>query len=168
MNREINKKNKDYTVPVLAAVFATVLIIMIAVLCLPNKTKGEFVPPDFEPDAVVGVPEVAESFGYSELYKEGMAYRVSICGVPSVEGQNLTVYFTNTEGNEQYLKLRVFDESGNVLGETGLLRPGEYVKDVKLTKEISDGTKIRLKVMGYEPESYESAGSVTLNVIAEA
>ena len=102
--------------------------------------------------------------GYTELYKEGMAYRVSVCGVPTVDGQDLTVYFTNAEGNEKYLKLRVLDTDGNILGETGLLNPGEYVKTVTLTKTLAAGENLKLKIMGYEPETYESAGSVSLNV----
>lgn len=156
------KKNKDYSLPVLFGVFAVLLIVMITVLCIPQT--AEFVPPAFETAAVQGVPEVAESMGYTELYKEGMAYRVSVCGIPAVDGQNLTVYFTNTEGNEKNLKLRVLDTDGNVLGESGLLKPGEYVKTVTLTKALSAGENIKLKIMGYEPETYESAGSVSLNV----
>lgn len=157
-----SKKNKDYTLPILFGVFAVLLIVMITALCIPKTS--EFVPPDFEAAAVQGTPEVEESMGYTELYKEGMAYRVSVCGVPTVDGQDLTVYFTNTEGNEKYLKLRVLDTGGNILGETGLLRPGEYVKTVTLTKSLAAGENIKLKIMGYEPETYESAGSVSLNV----
>ena len=156
-----SKKNKDYTLPILFGVFAVLLIVMITVLCIP-KTP-EFVPPDFEAATVQGTPEVEESMGYTELYKEGMAYRVSVCGVPTVDGQDLTVYFTNTEGNEKYLKLRVLDENDNILGETGLIRPGEYVKTVTLAKTLAAGEKIKLKIMGYEPETYFSAGSATLN-----
>ena len=156
-----SKKNKEYTVPILFGVFAVLLIVMITALCIP-KTP-EFVPPAFEA-AVQGTPEVEESMGYTELYKEGMAYRVSVCGVPTVDGQDLTVYFTNTEGNETYLKLRVLDTGGNNLGETGLLKPGEYVKTVTLDKTLAAGENLKLKIMGYEPETYESAGSVSLNV----
>ena len=156
-----SKKNKDHTLPILFGVFAVLLIAMITALCIP-KTP-EFVPPAFEA-AVQGTPEVEESMGYTELYKEGMAYRVSVCGVPTVDGQDLTVYFTNTEGNETYLKLRVLDTGGNNLGETGLLKPGEYVKTVTLDKTLAAGENLKLKIMGYEPETYESAGSVSLNV----
>ena len=157
-----SKKNNDYTVPILFGVFAVLLIVMITALCIP-KTP-EFVPPDFDAAAVQGTPEVAEDMGYTELYKEGMAYRVSVCGVPTVDRQDLTVYFTNTEGNEKNLKLRVLDTEGNILGETGLIKPGEYVKNVTLSKTLDAGEKIKLKIMGYEPETYESAGSVYLNV----
>lgn len=163
--KNTKKKQQDKTLPLLIGVFAVVLVTMIIALCIPKTApKGEFTPPAFEAAAVQGKPEAGSSFGYTELYQDGMAYRVSVCGVPQINGNELTVYFTNTEGNEQYLKLRVLDEKGNTLGETGLLKPGEYVKAVTLSKELPVGTKIKLKVMSYEPNDYTSVGSVTMNV----
>lgn len=156
------KKIKSGTLPVLCGMFTLLVAVMIVTLCIPKERQ--FTPPPFEDAAVTGIPKADESLGYTELYRDGMAYRVSICGVPAVDGRNLTVYFTNTESNEKYLKLRILDEKDHILGETGLLKPNEYVKDVVLSKELEEGTQIKLKVMGYEPETYESAGSVSLNV----
>lgn len=168
-NRKKTRKNDAKLIPILSGVFVFVLIVMIMALCMPkNTSNGEFVPPAMESAAVSGIPDVPAELGYTELYQEGMAYRVSVCGVPSVEGQSLTVFFTNTEGNEKYLKLRVVDEQGSILGETGLLQPGEYVECVKLKKTLSSGTAIKLKIMGYEPADYSSAGSVLLNVTIQS
>ena len=75
------------------------------------------------------------------------------------------VYFTNSEKFDVWLKLRVLTADGTLLGETGLIRPGEYVKSVSLTSEVEDGTAIKLKIMAYEPDTYYSAGSITLNTI---
>ena len=80
-----------------------------------------------------------------------------------MDSNNATVYFTNAEGNNVYLKLRVLDENDNSLGETGLLKPGEYVKDVELIRALSAGTGIRLKIMRYAPDTYLSEGSVVRN-----
>lgn len=140
---------------------------MIFALCMPRRTSdgsGDFIPPKNEPEAVSGAPSIDGALGYTELYKEGMAYRVSLCGTVTMEGNNAVVYFTNTVGNEKYLKLRVLDGEGRTLGETGLLKPDEYVRCVELTKIPAAGATLRLKVMGYEPSDYSSAGSVVLNV----
>ena len=156
------KTNK--TVPVLCGVFAIVLAVMSAALYFGGKQDtAEFTPPPFEPAAVSGVPEVPESLGYISPYQEGMGYRFSVCGNVVMEGNAAAVYLTNPAENKVWLKLRVLDENGNILGETGLIRPGEYVKDVALTENLPTGTKIKLKIMGYEPETYFSAGSATLN-----
>ena len=157
------KTNK--TVPVLCGVLAIALAVMAAALVFGRKHKtAEFAPPPFDATAVAGVPEVPENLGYISPYRDGMGYRFSVCGNVVMEGSNAAVYLTNPAENEVWLKLRVLDENDNILGETGLIRPGEYVKDVALTENLTAGTKIKLKIMGYEPETYFSAGSVSLNV----
>lgn len=160
------KEDRSCLLPVLIGLLAVVLLAMIVVLCLPAKEppRGEYVKPAFDESAVQGVPEVDASLGYIELYREGMAYRVSLCGAPALDENGLTVYFTNSASNEKYLKLRVLDEKGNTLGETGVLRPGEYVQHVTLEKKVAPGTSLKFKVLSFEPEDYTSAGSVTLNV----
>ena len=156
------KTNK--TVPVLCGVLAIALAVMAAALFFGGKQDtAEFTPPPFDATAVAGVPEVPENLGYISPYQEGMGYRSSVCGNVIMEGNNAAVYLTNPGENEVWLKLRVLDENDNILGETGLIRPGEYVKDVALTENLTAGTKIKLKIMGYEPETYFSAGSATLN-----
>lgn len=162
---ENKKKKPDYVILILCVILAVSAVGLIVVLCLPEK-KGEFVAPAFEEAAKTGIPVVDEKYGYTELYREGMAYRVSVCGIPAADGNALTVYFTNAEENDCYLKLRVLDENDKILGETGLLRPNEYVETVTLTKKIASGTPLKLKVMSYQPETYESVGSVLLSVKA--
>lgn len=156
-------KKRSRAVPILGAVLAVLAVIMTIALCLPQGNTAEFTPPPFEESAVSGVPEVPEALGYSSPYREGMAYRFSVCGNVTPEGSSAVVYLTNPAENEVWLKLRLLDESGRTLGETGLLRPGEYVRCVVLSSVPSAGTKITLRIMGYEPETYHSAGSVTLS-----
>ena len=60
------------------------------------------------------------------------------------------------------IKLRVLDAQGDTLGETGLIRPGEYVQSVALDALPEDGDAVTLKLMAYEPETYYSGGSVSL------
>ena len=159
-----NKPKQNKQVTVLAAVFAVAVIIMIVALSVPKKAeRGEFVPPAFDSSAVTGIPEVPEGLGYSAPFQEGMAYRFAVCGNVTMNGRQALVYFTNPAENETWTKLRIYDENGNVLGETGLIKPGEYVQYVELNKELAPGTPIKLKIMGYEPDTYLSAGSVVLN-----
>ena len=155
-----NKSGK--TVPILGAVLAVLAVGMIVSLCLTKNRTAEFSPPPFDENAVSGVPDVPEELGYSSPYKEGMSYRFSVCGNVTAEGENAVVYLTNPAENEVWLKLRVLDEDGKTLGETGLIKPGEYVRCVTLSPVPAAGTGIKLKIMGYEPETYQSAGAATL------
>lgn len=159
-------KKPDKRIPILGAVFAVALIIMISALAIPKEAdRGEFIPPAFESAAVTGTPKVPEGLGYSAPFQEGMAYRFAVCGNVLMDGKQAQVYFTNPAENETWTKLRVCDENGSVLGETGLLKPGEYIRYVELEKELAPGAPIKLKIMGYEPDTYLSAGSVVLNTL---
>lgn len=159
-------RKPDKRVPILGALFAVALIIMIVALSIPKEAqRGEFVPPAFEAAAVTGTPEVPDGLGYSAPYQDGMAYRFAVCGNVLMDDRQALVYFTNPAENDTWTKLRVLDEKGNILGETGLLKPGEYVQYVMLNQELAPGTPIKLKIMGYEPDTYLSAGSVVLNTL---
>lgn len=141
------------------------LAVMSIVLFQPHEREGAFVPPAFENQATVGVPAVPEHLGYAELYQEGMAYRVGVCGMVQTNEGEAVVFFTNLRENEAWLKLRLLDEQGTLLGESGLLKPGEYLRAVKLERALSAGAQIKLHVMGYQPDTYRSIGAVTLNAI---
>lgn len=141
-----------------------VIGMIIALSSTSNVESAEFIPPEFDAAAVKGIPDVPENLGYSSPYQDGMAYRFSVCG-KVFAGDVATVYFTSDEENDVYLKLRFLDESGNILGESGLIQSGEYIKDVALSRKLMVGEKIKLKVMGYEKDTYYSAGSVVLSTV---
>ena len=148
---------------ILSVLAVTSFFVMLIALSVPkDPPRGEFVPPAFESTAIQGVPEVPEELGYTSPYREGMAYRFSVCANVTMDGRVATVYFTNPAENTVYLKLRVLDGNGEILGETGLLKPGEYVRVVELCEALDAGTQIQLKIMSYEPDTYLSAGSVVL------
>ena len=157
-------KSSDTPVYILSVLaVAAFIVMMIALSVTKEPPRGEFVPPAFESMAQQGIPEVPEELDHSSPYRDGMAYRFSVCANVTMDSSSATVYFTNAQENDVYLKLRVLDENGKILGETGLLKPGEYVKDVQLLRELPSGTGISLKIMSYIPDTYMSAGSVVLH-----
>ena len=144
-------------------IFVILAALLLGVVACKEK-QPEFVPPPFDDAAQVGTPTVPEGLGWEELDVNGL-YRVSVCGVVTLNGNKSDVYFTNPEGNNVWLKLRVMDEEGNILGQTGLIKPGEYVQSITFDTVPEKGAKIAMKVMGYEPETYYSAGAATLNTV---
>lgn len=147
----------------LAAVCAAAVLLMAWALHKTENAKSTaFVPPAFDENAVQGTPEdVPESLGYSQL--DAQAYRVSVCGAPVIEDSSAVVYLTSPEENGVWLKVRILDDSGKVLGESGLVRPGEYVRAVTLLEIPEEDTQVTLKIMAYEPDTYQSAGAAALN-----
>lgn len=160
---------KKNTIPPYLAVIGAVCGIMVMITVIVTFVlahqgpKVEFIPPEFESNALVGMPEVPEELDYRKLSQEGMTYAAYICGRVELEEGAAVVYFTNPQENDTWLKLRICDEQGNVLGETGLLKPGEYIREVPLNIEATAETPIKIHIMGYEPDTYFSTGSVKVN-----
>ena len=154
----MKKKNPLILAALCAAVSLTVMLLVLSGAKVPRS--GEFTPPPFDASAMAGTPAVPDGLGYSEL--DCKAYKVALCGKLNADGD---LWLTNPESNEVWLKVRVLDEKGNILGETGLIRPGEYVRSVTLTTVPRSGAPITLKIMAYQPETYHSAGAASLNTV---
>ena len=149
---------------VLSLACAVAIIVMIVALCIPRKAEQKpFASPSFDNSAIAGDPAVPENSGYNVLYQDGMSFKVGICGKVNVHGSTADIYLTNLEENEVWLKARFYDSKGNVAGESGLIKPGEYLKSVELVSEPKASEQYTIKIMSYEPDTYNSLGAVTIN-----
>ena len=153
---------KREILPFLAAACTLALVGMTLALVLGGREAEAAVLP-LESAAVRGVPAVAEALGYSAPAAEGVDYRFSLCGSVYMDGASAVVYFTNPAENRVWLRLCVLDGSGRTLGETGLLRPGEYVRAVVLDEPLPAGTPVTIRVTGCQPETYRSAGAIVMS-----
>ena len=168
MKKTVRKKDdQTLVVCLLGAACVVALIVLIFVVARTSAQKqtpgvGKFTPPPFESAAVSGVPEVDDTLGWSELaVRKG--YVVHVCGVLRADADGtVAVWFSSDIDNEIWLKLRLKNADGEILGETGLLKPGEYVEKLQLNDKAKDGEVI-LYVMGYEPDTYYSAGAVSMS-----
>ena len=146
--------------PVAAIVCAASILAMIFTLTAGNSNV--FTPPAFDAAAVRGAPDVPDGLGWSPV-EAADAFTAYLCGGVTANGQTADVYFTNADTNTVWLKLRILDGGGETIGETGLIRPGEYVRSVEFTRLPPNGANIKMKIMAYEPETYFSAGAAVLN-----
>lgn len=137
------------------------VLVMAASLWFGGKQDTTFTPPPF--DAQTGMPEVPEELGWGKIYQDGMGFSVYVSGKPQLDTDGLLVYLTNPSENDVWIKLRILDDANEVLGESGLIKPGEYITSIDLEKPARNNVK--LKVMAYEPETYHSAGSIILNTM---
>lgn len=127
-----------------------------------KSEQAEFIPPPFDASAQSGMPDTADE-SLMHIYKDGMNFSAHICGKITLNGDSADLYFTNDYGNNVWLKLRILDEKDNILAETGILKPNEYIKTVTFDVVPENKANIKLKIMAYEPETCYSAGAVTLN-----
>ena len=147
---------------------ALVLALLAAVLIQrANRTVeiGEFEIPAFDASALSGEPEVAYPDMYGTLSLNEQA-TVSLYSAPIVSGDTATVCFTADIGNTVWVRLRLLDAEGNTLGQSGLLRPGEYVDCVALTTQ-PDRPEAIAKILTYEPDTYYSLGSATAQIFLQ-
>lgn len=159
----MKKQKKNYILPLAAVLCVLSLAVMVFALTRQEvqTEMGEFTPPPFDGGAVVGSPAVPEGLGWQEL--DAKVYKAGICGKFIPKGNTADVWLTNPESNTVWLKVRVLDEKGNTLGETGIIKPGEYVQSVELDNVPKAGKPIVLKIMAYQPDTYYSEGAVSLN-----
>lgn len=128
----------------------------------PEIVVGEFVPPSFEASAVSGVPDIGTADGYGTLeLSAGIA--VSMYSSPTVTDGRALMCFASAAGNRGWVRLRIVDENGGILGETGLLKPGEYVEYVSLEKAPTSSVAT-VRILTYEPETYYSMGSANAEI----
>lgn len=145
-----------------------VLALLAAVLIQHTNQQVEvrdFVPPSFDANALSGEPEVAypDMYGTLSLNDE---VTVSLYSAPIVTGGAALVCFTADAGNAVWVRLRLQDVEGNTLGQSGLLRPGEYVDCVELTTK-PDRPEAIARILTYEPDTYYSLGTATAQVFLQ-
>lgn len=160
-------KQQKITILILGAVLLIALTVLFSVLFGREReiVVLDFEEPPFETDAVVGKPDVDVSLNYREINVNGN-FVFSLCCIPIVEDNELVVYFSSSENNEPLLLIKVYDSKGEEIGKSGMLRAGEYVRSVTLSR-IPEDSRVLIKVVSYEPETYYSRGmaSATLEFV---
>ena len=160
-------KTQKLVITCFAAIF---IVLLIVIGCVAGKQSepevSDFVPPSFEQTAVVGTPtDVDPSLNYQTFSVEDKM-TVGMCGNLTLEEDNtVDIYFTSDATNPFWAKVRLLDEDGNILGESGLIRAGEYVPSVTLTNPPKKSAMVIAKILTYEEDTYYSQGSVTAQVM---
>jgi hypothetical protein len=177
VNKKVKKtapkrSNTDLIVLICVILAALICVVAIISINLPRvseniKETAEFIPPSFDSQALEGKPDVPDGKGYFEVYKEGMSFNAFVCGEVDIRDGKADIYFTNPEKNTLWMKLRIFDDKGNVIAETGLIKPNEYLKTVSFDIIPNNNSKIVMKIMTYEPNTYYSGGAVSLSTVAK-
>ena len=146
----------------LSGLLVAALVVLGIVLATrgPEVVIADFVPPEFDENAVSGVPDnVPQELNYGSPISQN-EFLFALCGTPSLTDENsLHIYFTSHEENQVWLLIRIYTADGVLIGESGLLRPGEYVEYVELSERVSG--RLKLRILSYEPDTYYSKGAVS-------
>jgi len=124
-------------------------------------------PPPVETASVEGTPEITnDAWGYSPFGIDP-EFRLKVCGEPEIDGENINIYLTSMETNKVIMRCVLVseDESEKVLAESGTIKPGTYLKSIKLKEDLEPGNYgAILKVVAYDPETYFSKGTANLKI----
>lgn len=145
-----------------AAAVCVMIYVIISTMHLQNQQK--FIPPAFEKQVQTGMPQPPAVVGYTTV-TVAEDYEIGLCSRPSMSDDELQVWFTSPDTNQVWMRLQVCDSDGEVLGETGVIRPGEYVETVQLARQVTSGEEAVFRITGYTPETWYSAGNAELPVI---
>ena len=162
----------------------TMLYVLIAALMIAATLAVFFwlmtiEPPFFDEALVVGAPhDIPQEKGYS-YFNEADVCAAYVCQNPDFDGKNIDLFLTNPEENEGlFIRVEVYtikplyDETGkqsgatlgDLLGKSGFIRPGEYVKTVSLDKKLTEQTPVALKIGVYEEETGKNHGSMMIPI----
>lgn len=152
------KKNK---IIIGLTIILIILVSIIIFLLISINNKKQFKMPEFDNS----VTEIPEDLEYKKnTIKVNNDYIFYIEPTPKLDqNNNLKINIVSSENNKIWIKVRILNGKKEIIGETGLIRPGDYLAKVKLQQEMSVNDQITYKIMGYEKEKYTSAGTISLN-----
>lgn len=162
---------KQMIILVLVALLLVGAVVSVALLW-PEKEEptgpvvGEFVPV-FDATAQQGRPTIPDpTLDYRELtFVEG--YPVGMVGRLICNGERAYIYFAVSGNAEGCVKVKISDTKGNLLGESGLIRPGEYVEAIPLTVCPEESCQVNVSILHYESETYYSKGTQPVQCVLE-
>lgn len=157
--------NEKRTINILIIVLIVLGLISIHLIIHPDNAKHKFAIPEFDENVVDGYPEIDVDLNHFQAVSIDDGYTVSMCGKPSIdEDYRIYLYFTSPSDNVVWLRYIIYDNNGKELGESGVIKPGQYLKFSKLKRKLEEGETVIVKVISYEPETYYSHGSANIKI----
>ena len=131
---------------------------------------------------IPGEPENQAAINGYVFYETPDVCKIKICCEPTLDGGYALIWLTNSADNDVLIRAElysvkiVYDEKtgrasflpDKLLGKTGFIHPGTYVKKVKV-KEIKPGesTKIMMKISTMYEDSGTSKGIFYIRTIVQ-
>lgn len=140
-----------------------IISILIAILLFVLFNDDKYNKPHFDKNAIKGIPLIENNYYQQIDVTDGYSFK--LYNDLSIKNNKLNLYFTSLDTNKYYLKLRIYDLSNNtIIAETGLLKPGYYLKNIEISN-IKSEKDVIIKVMSYNPDTYFSEGVVNLKSV---
>ena len=157
-------KGQKRIIAVLAALLVIVLVGVFIGLLTQDPIRGEFVPPTFEENAKTEFSAPIDEKAAYTPFSIPNEFMGALCANVFVKDGKAELYFTSFEGNAVWARVILYNENGKAIGESGLIQAGEHIDAIPLSKIPRNNSKLSVKVLLYEPDTYFSRGSCSLSV----
>ncbi|WP_165253145.1 flagellar protein FliS [Adlercreutzia sp. ZJ304] len=159
------------TVLIVAGVVVAALVLWLLIWLFACNGRGIF-----DPNAQTGqAPYKTEEEKQAELdriVEEGM-FNISIASAIQFEDgtSSGTAYIENVPNNNYDMKVTITDDvTGDVLYESGVLQPNQFIENITLTKDLDPGSYSATATFtaldkGTHEERGKAAAKVTINVL---
>ena len=153
-------KFQKTAIAVVGVILVALIIATVAVFVYKQNDSG-FVPPEADANALSGYPTVIDEYAQYQNIRmnEDFAFSMALC--PLYVNGKAEVYFANSKDSKAYGLIKLYDSDGNLIGESGLVKPGKYVQSVEISLVPKRDTEISVRVLSYEPKTYYSLGTVS-------
>ena len=151
-----------------------ILLIMvlfgIAGMCLWMSSIEVYIPPEFEGNAITGVPKPDEHFRYGTVETDyGFAFSMAT-NVYQQEDGSVFVYFTNYEDNNVNMMCEIVnEENGETYYKSGVITPGQYIEKLVPVMEFpNEAFDARIMIYSFEEGTWYSGGTVEIAATVQA
>lgn len=151
------------------AIIISIILFLIAIAIVIITSQIKYRPPKFDENALTGVPSPDESFLYDTV-KSDFGYSFGIAAnLYQQEDRSCKIFLTNPKKSNVYLMCEIADQSTDeVLYESGVIKPGEYIEAVQsVSKFANEAKKVSVKVHAFEKDSWVSAGTTELDMMLQ-
>lgn len=130
--------------------------------------QSDFQPPPFETAALQGLPQPEASLNYDNVTAP-TGFSVGLCGTMyQQQDSSLMLYLTNPKTNNANIRCEIRNEAGELLYQSGVLKPGEYLPTLTPVKELdNEAIQTEILIYGYEEDTWYSRGTIVLNNILQ-
>lgn len=151
-------------------IFLIIFLFSIAGICLWISKNEIYIPPEFEINAVDGIPVPDEHFMYGTIETDyGFVFSMAT-NVYQQEDRCVYVYLTNYEDNNVNMMCEIVNKNtGETYYKSGVITPGQYVEKLMPSMEFpNEAFDAQIMIYSFEEGSWHSGGTVEITAIVQA
>ncbi len=163
----MKSKTEQKVIQIIAAVLivATVAVAGVFLFKQNQVVIKDFVKPEFDATASVSDLSTLSSVYSFDVIQATDTIGIGLCtDIALQDGDKYCVNAFSLDTNCDNILIKLYDDQGRLLASSGLIRPGECVEFLNAERTLKKDSIVSVKVLTYEPDTYLSDGTFTIEV----